>query len=217
MKSITILIIVLAALACFYYWDDLKNIWQPEPSPTGTTIPSNSADSKSDLIRVKNVKSGDIIKSPLTVEGEARGYWFFEASFPVRLLDGNGKQIAIGIAQAQSEWMTTEFVPFKTVLTFAAPITPNGTLVLEKDNPSGLPEHADELRISIRFDTVTASKPCVITGCSGQICSDESVITTCEYRAEYACYKTARCEQQASGKCGWTQTQQLQECLAKFD
>ncbi|MDO8536684.1 MAG: PQQ-dependent sugar dehydrogenase, partial [bacterium] len=57
---------------------------------------------------------------------------------------------------------------------------------------------------------------CKPTGCSGQICSDEDMITTCEYRAEYACYKGAKCEQQASGKCGWTQTQELQSCLKKY-
>ncbi len=50
--------------------------------------------------------------------------------------------------------MTAEFVPFRAVLTFAAPATERGTLVLEKDNPSGLPENADELRIPIRFSTV---------------------------------------------------------------
>ena len=54
---------------------------------------------------------------------------------------------------------------------------------------------------------------CKITGCSGQICSDEEVMTTCEYRNEYACYKNALCERQADGKCGWTQTEELTECL----
>lgn len=217
MKKTIILIIVLIAVAGFYYWDDLKNIWQTESSPTITFGPSNSVDNKSDRIRVRNVKSGDVIRSPLTIKGEARGYWFFEASFPVKLFDSNGKQIAVTIAQAQDEWTTIEFVPFETVLTFPTPVTSNGTLIFEKDNPSGLPEHADELRIQVRFDTAVTSKPCVVTGCSGQICSDEEVITTCEYRAEYACYKTARCERQPNGKCGWKETQQLQECLAKFD
>ena len=33
------------------------------------------------------------------------------------------------------------------------PATSTGTLVLQKDNPSGLPEHADELRIPVRFET----------------------------------------------------------------
>ena len=59
------------------------------------------------------------------------------------------------------------------------------------------------------------NKPCFKTGCSGQVCADEEVITTCEYRAEYECYKTARCERQANGKCGFTDTPELRRCLRR--
>lgn len=112
---------------------------------------ATDAQAKTDLIRVSLPKEGALVESPLTVQGEARGNWFFEASFPVMLLDDNGKEIARGIAQAQKDWMTADFVPFSATLTFARPATEKGMLVLEKDNPSGLPEHADELRIPVRF------------------------------------------------------------------
>jgi uncharacterized protein DUF6748 len=57
-------------------------------------------------------------------------------------------------------------------------------------------------------------KSCYVGGCSGQICSDrEGLISTCEWRAEYACYHSATCEVQADGNCGWTQTAELQACL----
>ena len=60
----------------------------------------------------------------------------------------------------------------------------------------------------------TASGGCFVGGCSNQICSDqEGLISTCEFKEEYACYKTATCERQTSGKCGWTQTSGLQACL----
>jgi len=59
---------------------------------------------------------------------------------------------------------------------------------------------------------------CAVAGCSGQLCvsADEAgnIVTTCEYRAEYGCYKEASCEPQADGKCGWTQTSELRQCLA---
>lgn len=56
---------------------------------------------------------------------------------------------------------------------------------------------------------------CYVTGCSSQLCTDDpDVASTCEYRAEYACYRSARCERQASGDCGWTQTPALTACLA---
>src|SRR3989338_6243932 len=106
---------------------------------------------KSNLIKVKTPLPGKIVKSPLVIEGEARGNWFFEASFPVRLVDGNSKEIFRGHAEALSEWMTTDFVPFRATLEFKMPDTASGELILEKDNPSGLPENYDELRIPIRF------------------------------------------------------------------
>lgn len=59
------------------------------------------------------------------------------------------------------------------------------------------------------------NKPCFKTGCSRQVCSDEEVVTTCEYRPEYDCYKTARCERQANGKCGFTDTPELRRCLRR--
>jgi eight-cysteine-cluster-containing protein len=59
------------------------------------------------------------------------------------------------------------------------------------------------------------NKPCFKTGCSGQVCADEEVVTTCEYRPEYECYKTAKCERQANGNCGFTDTPELRRCLRR--
>jgi hypothetical protein len=61
----------------------------------------------------------------------------------------------------------------------------------------------------------TGPKPCKKTGCSSQVCSDEDVVTTCEYRAEYDCYKRAACERQRNGECGFTMTRELSECLRR--
>jgi hypothetical protein len=55
---------------------------------------------------------------------------------------------------------------------------------------------------------------CEKSGCSGQICADHQMISTCEFRPEYACYQAATCERQANGACGWTQTPALPSCLA---
>lgn len=106
---------------------------------------------KLDLIRISYPRPNQVITSPLVITGEARGYWFFEASFPVKLLDGEGNVIASHYAEAKDDWMTQDFVPFQATLEFQKPATRKGTLVLEKDNPSGLPEHADELRIPVLF------------------------------------------------------------------
>lgn len=107
---------------------------------------------KKDLIRLKYPRSNDEISSSLIIEGEARGYWFFEASFPVVLVNWDGLIISQGIATAESDWMTEDFVPFKAVLEFEKPeYKNNGTLILKKDNPSGLPENDDALEIPVIF------------------------------------------------------------------
>jgi hypothetical protein len=61
---------------------------------------------------------------------------------------------------------------------------------------------------------------CAISGCSMQLCisAEEAAagggVSTCEFRPEYACYREASCEPQANGKCGWTETPTLKQCLA---
>jgi hypothetical protein len=42
-------------------------------------------------------------------------------------------------------------VPFSAILNFPAPTTATGTLVLQKDNASGLPEHDDALIVPVSF------------------------------------------------------------------
>lgn len=111
---------------------------------------------KINLIRLTNPRPNEKIKSPLLIKGEARGYWFFEASFPLFLVDWDGKIIAEAIATAKDDWMTEDFVPFEAVLEFKIPdnigdFSNFGTLILQKDNPSGLLEHDDALEIPISF------------------------------------------------------------------
>lgn len=104
-----------------------------------------------DQIRIDNPRPGQSIASPLAISGEARGNWFFEASFPVKLLNAAGDVMVTGTAQAQGEWMTEEFVPFTATLEFTASAG-TGTLVLERDNPSGLSENDAALNVPVVFE-----------------------------------------------------------------
>jgi hypothetical protein len=188
-------------------------------TPEGTTFVRDigNENEKSDLIRVNNLEPGTVVSSPLTVRGEARGTWYFEASFPVEIQDAEGNTLAQVPAQAQGEWMTEEFVPFEVTLDFIAPSSGPGQIVLHKDNPSGLPENEHDLVIPIMFgseSTVASTSGCVISGCSAQICADEEMASTCEYRPEYNCYKAARCEKNSAGQCAWVDTPTLRRCLA---
>jgi hypothetical protein len=115
-------------------------------------VPEEPEQPEEKNIRVMNPEPNQVISSPLVISGEARGTWFFEADFPVILRDGDGNVIAEHYAQALSDWMTGEFVPFEAVIEFEKPATEIGYLILEKDNPSGLEEHDEEsLIIPVRF------------------------------------------------------------------
>ena len=81
--------------------------------------------------------------------------------------------------------------------------------------PAGRAATLDATQFYLRASGPVAKKTCIKTGCSGQVCSDESVFTTCEWRREYECYRSARCERQASGECGFTPTQELTACLRR--
>ncbi|PIV10093.1 MAG: hypothetical protein COS49_02380 [Candidatus Portnoybacteria bacterium CG03_land_8_20_14_0_80_41_10] len=107
---------------------------------------------KIDLIRIGHPRPNEFIESPLVVEGQARGSWFFEGDFPVILTDWDGLIIAETYATAQSDWLTEEFVRFKTEIEFdKSELYNRGALILQKDNPSGLPENDDALEIPIFF------------------------------------------------------------------
>lgn len=109
---------------------------------------------KSNVIVLNEPLLNATATSPLIISGKARGMWFFEASFPVKLFDLNGVLLGTAIAQAQGDWMTQDFVPFIASLQFTSPTTTNkGILVLEKDNPSGLVEHDDALEVPVFFET----------------------------------------------------------------
>lgn len=100
---------------------------------------------------LSNIVPGQLISSPLILQGKARG-WYFEASFPVTIIDEEGNVIAEGYVTALDDWMTEEYVPFSGEILFTPPLyLDEGTLILKKSNPSGLPSLDEQFAIPIRF------------------------------------------------------------------
>ncbi len=133
-------------------WVKHGNPYAPQP----TTVCLGDKVQSSDII-IDSPLTNQLMTSPWTVEGKVRGSWFFEGIFPVRLLDAEGKEIASASAQAQSDWMTSSFVPFKVELKFDRVTTATGALILEKNNPSGLPENDKRIEVPVHLN-VTALK-----------------------------------------------------------
>ena len=53
---------------------------------------------------------------------------------------------------------------------------------------------------------------CIRTGCNGNICSDRPVMTPCDWKCEYGCYKNADCVN-INGKCQFIKTGKFNDCL----
>jgi hypothetical protein len=126
--------------------------YAPQP-----TTPCKGEKAQTSEIVVDSPLTNEFMTSPWVVEGRAKGPWFFEAIFPVRLLNGEGEEIARTSAQAQSDWQTSTFVPFKAEIEFDRVTTATGTLILEKSNSSGLVENDLKIEIPVHLD-VTALK-----------------------------------------------------------
>lgn len=103
-------------------------------------------------IIISSPKTKDVISSPAVVSGKAKGNWFFEGVFPVKIYDANDKLLGEGPAHFEGEtWMTEEFVNFKGEIGFKKPTTETGYIIFKNDNPSGLPEHDESFKLQINF------------------------------------------------------------------
>ena len=119
--------------------------------PCGNISSKEERNEENNDIVVTSLHPNDTIISPLEIKGDARGTWFFEANFPIKLLDANGQEIATAVAGTGEDWMTENFISFSATLNFNEPPTNSGVLVLMKDNPSGLPENDKQITIPVNF------------------------------------------------------------------
>ncbi|MES2931211.1 MAG: Gmad2 immunoglobulin-like domain-containing protein [Patescibacteria group bacterium] len=117
----------------------------PAPEPT-------YVNATADNIKVMSPAPGSVTGKPITVMGEARGGWYFEASFPLEVRNAAGAVIATGYAEAQSDWMTAEFVPFVGTIQIPPNYIGEAVLVFMNDNPSGMPENARSVSFPITIE-----------------------------------------------------------------
>ena len=149
-------IIIILAIVGFNYAKKPADINNNQNQLTNENVNVNDeGDKVSQMIVVENPQANAEVTSPMTVTGRARGNWFFEASFPIAVYNANNQKLGIGIAQAKSDWMTENFVDFEAQIEFDNPGTGEGYLLVQKDNPSGLPQYDASLKIPIKFVPAT--------------------------------------------------------------
>ena len=92
------------------------------------------------LIAISSPRPDAIVPHSFTVEGRARGSWYFEGVFPLEIQNESGVTMETLSVHADGEWTTPDFVPFKMKIS-----TPyysgKAKLIFKKANPSGLSEN----------------------------------------------------------------------------
>lgn len=165
--AIIIIILIAAAALSIKFFSTENNAWicqdgnwvkQGNPTTPEPTTPcsgnNNQAIDPNQIVVEPDIvvdmpRTNDNVSNPIKIEGRARGNWFFEAVFPVTLVDQNKNIIASGNVTATADWITADYVPFKGELAYPKNASGSATLVLEKDNPSGLPENAAKYEIQV--------------------------------------------------------------------
>src|SRR4030042_3983494 len=139
-------------------WRCENGQWVKHGNPSASMPTEPCGDQTQQEIFVTSPQQNQTVASPLIVRGRVRGSWFFEASFPIKILDAQGNEISVSYVQAKGEWMTSDFVDFEGQLRFISPSLSSGTLVLQNDNPSRLPENQKEFRVPVIFDAGLTQK-----------------------------------------------------------
>lgn len=128
--GIVLVIVILSALV--FDWGR-KQVVAPATNGNATTTESSMI--------ILSPKANQEVRSPIEIKGKAKGNWFFEAVFPVKLKDESGNIIASGQARADGDWMSPDFVDFSAEITYDnSTTTGRAVLVFKNDNPSGDPK-----------------------------------------------------------------------------
>ena len=166
MRKSTITIIVVGAIATIFLIvmrlsTPDTNTTTSSQTPTIITTVSSVIDLEKQYPQYKKItdelylfapQSNEMIASPQNVAGWLDNSWAFEGNFVISLFDGNNKEIYRGPA-SMPDWMTPGLSGFTALMKFNSPTTPTGTLRIENDNPSGLPEHDKHIDIPVQFAT----------------------------------------------------------------
>ena len=138
-----IIVVVVILIALIFDWGRRESKI-PEIDTSASLTENSLINSSSTLdlpIVVNNIVDNQEVLNPLKIVGKAKGNWFFEATFPIDLVDTDGNILASTVATAEGDWMTADFVNFSATLDYSkATNTRRAIIVLNKDNPSGNPD-----------------------------------------------------------------------------
>lgn len=155
---VTILLVVIVVLAWILF-----AVPRPAEAPTtatstgsGQATTTASPEPLHTRVKVISPRAGATVGKSFSVTGEAPGNWYFEAVFPIQVRDKDNNKIGQTQGQASppagGDWITEAQVPFKATMTLDTAYSGSATLVLLRDNPSGLPENDDSFEVPITIE-----------------------------------------------------------------
>lgn len=161
---VAIILIVAAGYVSYVWQHDKVNKLQSQVAALQSQVDTlqkqapSSTEIGTEYLSPKGIKailfapaSGEKVTSPTGVIGTIPGNWSFEASFPAQLKDNSGAVISQSVAHVLGNWMTDQQTPFSVQFTYTSVPSGSGTIVLQKDNPSGLPANDDSIVIPVRY------------------------------------------------------------------
>lgn len=107
---------------------------------------------KDEGILIFSPRENEKIKSPLKIEGKAKGFWFFEAQFNVELYDLNNNLLGFSTLTAKGDWTKEDYIDFEGELKFIENTTDFGILRFRGANASGLPENEKIFELIVEFE-----------------------------------------------------------------
>ncbi|HEU0081089.1 MAG TPA: Gmad2 immunoglobulin-like domain-containing protein [Candidatus Paceibacterota bacterium] len=148
-----IIFLVIAAIVVYGFFAFDIPYRNTDIDEVPSTVPSTTSTSSAMAPRVSvdSLTSGAAIASPVSLSGKAVGPWYFEASFPIQIVDIAGKVLGQGHAEAQGDWMVEGLVPWKATVAFTRGTSTQGFIRLEKDNPSGDPARDEHVDVPVAF------------------------------------------------------------------
>ncbi len=142
-----VIIVVLLGILAF--------VNPPQKGAVATNIVSSASvhpTSPDGRVEIFDPMPDQTIISPESVSGNVTGGgWFFEGTFPVKIVDGDGTVLGQGPVRAQSDWTSTGTVSFTGTIVFLAPHSATGTIVFSKDNPSDMAQNEVSFGVPVRF------------------------------------------------------------------
>ena len=147
------------------------------PNATSTPISTSTpqvvyTNASTDDIVLNSPTPGITVGHSFSVTGQARGTWYFEASFPIEVTKPDGSVLVQTHGSAQGDWMTPDFVPFSASVDVGS-YRGLATLTLKRDNPSGMPSYDASISLPITITgpaspSIASSTPATTTATSTQ-------------------------------------------------